>query len=54
MERKAHKLRIRIEATDLPGRSCGPGPDAPDGYKNVHVGVQRRNHRDPGDGANAG
>lgn len=33
---------IRIEGHDLPGRSCGPSPDAPDGYPNVHVGLQRR------------
>jgi len=26
----------------LPGLSCGPSPDVPDGYKNIHVGVQRR------------
>lgn len=36
-------MRIRIEATDLPGRFCGPSPDQPAGYQNVHVGVQRRN-----------
>src|SRR5438552_3041125 len=39
-------MQIWIEAGDLPGRSCGPSPDAPDGYPNVHVGVQRRNRRD--------
>jgi hypothetical protein len=39
-------MRIRIEAVDLPGGSCGPSPDRPDGYHNVHVGVQRRNKRD--------
>jgi len=32
---------IRIEASNLPGRSCGPSPDAPGGYHNVHVGLQR-------------
>lgn len=36
-------MQIRIEAVDLPGLSCGPGPDAPDGHHHVHVGVQRRN-----------
>ena len=36
-------MRIVIDAHDLPGRSCGPSPDRPDGYHNVHVGVQRRN-----------
>ena len=35
-------MRIRIEGHDLPGSSCGPGPDFPDGHLNVHVGVQRR------------
>jgi Family of unknown function (DUF5990) len=35
-------VRIRIEASDLPGLSCGPSPDSPGGYQNIHVGVQRR------------
>jgi Family of unknown function (DUF5990) len=35
-------MQIRIEGTDLPGRSCGPSPDVPGGYRNIHVGVQRR------------
>lgn len=35
-------MQIRIEAVDLPGRSCAPSPDVPGGYHNVHVGVQRR------------
>lgn len=49
---------IRIEASDLPGRSCGPSPDFP-GYGNIHVGVQRRNRPDelldlhPGDAESA-
>jgi hypothetical protein len=34
---------IRIEGVDLPGRTCGPGPDHPDGHHNVHVAVQGRN-----------
>jgi Family of unknown function (DUF5990) len=34
---------IRIEGHDLPGASCDPGPDFPDGHHNVHVAVQRRN-----------
>jgi uncharacterized protein DUF5990 len=34
---------IRIEGHDLPGSSCGPGPDYPDGHPNIHVAVQRRN-----------
>jgi len=52
-------VQIRIEATDLPGNSCGPSPDSPGGYHNVHVGVQRRNRRDellgliPGDALTA-
>src|SRR5258708_17636894 len=39
-------MQIRIEGTDLPGRSCGPSPDVPGGYHNIHVGVQRRGKRD--------
>ncbi|WP_028925624.1 DUF5990 family protein [Pseudonocardia acaciae] len=35
-------MEIRIEATGLPGRACGPGPNFP-GYANIHVGLQRRN-----------
>ena len=52
-------MKIQIEASGLPGRSCGPSPDAPGGYHNVHVGVQRRNRRDellglvPGDAPSA-
>jgi hypothetical protein len=52
-------VRIRIEATELPGRSCGPSPDSPGGYHNIHVGIQRRNRRDelldlvPGDAPSA-
>ncbi|MGC5342601.1 DUF5990 family protein [Streptomyces sp. DT171] len=34
-------MRIHIEATDLPGRTCGPDSDFP-GVGNVHVGVQRK------------
>ncbi len=32
--------RFRIIGTDLPGRTCGPSPEQPDGYRNIHVGVQ--------------
>ena len=39
-------MQIRIEGRDLPGSSCGPSPDAPGGYHNIHVGVQHRNRRD--------
>ncbi len=52
-------MRLRIEGFDLPGRSCGPSPDSPGGYHNIHVGVQRRNRRDelldlvPGDAPSA-
>jgi Family of unknown function (DUF5990) len=35
-------MLIRIEGFDLPGRSCGPGPDYPSGHHNVHVAVQGR------------
>jgi hypothetical protein len=40
-------LIIRIEAIDLPGRSCGPSPDRPGGHHGIEVGVQRKNR--PGD-----
>jgi hypothetical protein len=33
---------IRIDGFDLPGSSCGPGPDFPDGHHNIHVAVQGR------------
>jgi len=33
---------IQIEGSDLPGRQCGPGPDFPDGHRNIHVAVQGR------------
>ena len=39
-------MQIRIEASDLPGRTCGPSPDHPGGYHNIHVAVQRRNRPD--------
>jgi hypothetical protein len=38
-------VRIRIVGTQLPGRECGPSGDFP-GYRNIHVGVQRKNRRD--------
>jgi hypothetical protein len=38
---------IRIEGSALPGRTCGPGPDCPNGHHNIHVAVQGR--RGPGD-----
>jgi hypothetical protein len=34
-------VRFRIVGTDLPGRTCGPSPDRPDGYRGIEVGVQR-------------
>jgi Family of unknown function (DUF5990) len=52
------RMLIRIEAADLPGRTCGPGGSFP-GYRNVHVGVQRRDRRNellelhPGDAPSA-
>jgi hypothetical protein len=51
-------VRIRIEATELPGRTFTPGPGHPC-CDNVHVGVQRRGRPDelldphPGDAASA-
>ncbi len=35
-------MLIRIEGFDLPGRTCGPSPDQPGGYHNIHVAVQGR------------
>jgi hypothetical protein len=35
-------MLIRIEGSDLPGRTCGPGPDFPDGHHNIHVAIQGR------------
>lgn len=34
-------LTIEIQATDFPGRSCGPGPDG-QMYEDIHVGLARR------------
>jgi hypothetical protein len=34
-------MQIRIEGTDLPGRSCGLSAEFP-GYENIHVAIQRR------------
>jgi hypothetical protein len=51
-------MQMRIEGFDLPGRSCGSGPNFP-GATNIHVAVQRRDRRDelldpqPGDAASA-
>ena len=39
------RLLIRLEGFDLPGRSCGPGPDVPEGHENIHVAVQGRKGR---------
>jgi hypothetical protein len=35
-------MKLRIEARDLPGVRCHSGPDAPEGYTGIRVGVQRR------------
>lgn len=38
-------MLIRIDAIDLPGLTCTPGPDTGSGapaYRNIHVAVQRR------------
>jgi hypothetical protein len=37
------EVLIRIEAFDLPGRSCGPSPERPGGHHGIQVGVQRKN-----------
>ena len=39
-------VRIVIEATELPGDYCGPGPDFPEGHHNVHVAIQGRKGQD--------
>ncbi len=36
-------MLIRIEGVDLPGRSCGPSPERPEGHHGIHVAVQRKN-----------
>ena len=51
-------VRIRIEARDLPGATCGPGPDAQGGHRNVRVAVQGKKQDDlvglvPGDAPSA-
>jgi hypothetical protein len=35
-------MLIRIEGSDLPGLTCGPGADFPGGHDNIHVAVQGR------------
>lgn len=51
-------MQIHIEASDLPGRTCGPDTDFP-GFDNIHVGVQRKDRPDelldphPGDAPSA-
>ncbi|MBM7439257.1 DUF5990 family protein [Streptomyces sp. HB132] len=34
-------MQIHIEASELPGRTCGPDTDFA-GFDNIHVGVQRK------------
>ncbi|MDF9872538.1 hypothetical protein BCL80_101496 [Streptomyces avidinii] len=52
------RMQIHIEASDLPGRTCGPDTDFA-GFDNVHVGVQRKDRPGellglhPGDAARA-
>jgi hypothetical protein len=36
-------MQIRLVGSDLPGTSCGPSPERPEGHHNIHVGVQRKN-----------
>ncbi|HEY9370309.1 DUF5990 family protein [Streptomyces sp.] len=51
-------MQMRIEAVDLPGRTCAAAPGFP-GYRNIHVAVQRRERPDelldlhPGDAPSA-
>jgi hypothetical protein len=44
-------VRIRLEGSELPGITCGPGPEHPGGHPNTHVGGQRRNK--PGESLDA-
>ncbi|HET9689521.1 MAG TPA: DUF5990 family protein [Acidimicrobiales bacterium] len=52
-------MELVIEGVDLPGATCGPGPDRPDGHHGIHVGVPRRGRQQellgltPGDAASA-
>ncbi|WP_406446332.1 DUF5990 family protein [Streptomyces sp. NBC_00631] len=53
-------MDLRIDATGLPGRSCpAPADSGLSGYRDIHVGVQRRNRPtellgpQPGDAASA-
>ncbi|MFF6904798.1 DUF5990 family protein [Streptomyces sp. NPDC012389] len=51
-------MQIHIEASALPGRSCGPDSDFP-GVENIRVGIQRKDRPDellglhPGDAPTA-
>jgi hypothetical protein len=54
---EARAVEIRIEGSDLPGRSCSGDPTFP-GYDNIHVAVQGRRPDEllgmvPGDAASA-
>jgi hypothetical protein len=57
-DRQDGGVLIRIEADRLPGRDCGRAPGFP-GYRDIHVGVQRRARPDdllglcPGDASAA-
>jgi hypothetical protein len=47
-------VALRVRGVDPPGLTCGPSPDQPDGYRNVHAGLQRQQEvvsRTPGDQA---
>jgi hypothetical protein len=35
-------VHLRIVGTDLPGTTCGPSNDQPEGYRDIEVGVQRK------------
>jgi hypothetical protein len=34
-------VHLRIVGLDLPGTTCGPSNDQPEGYRDIEVGVQR-------------
>ena len=45
-------ITVRVRGTDPPGLTCGPSKDKPEGYANIHCGLQRGQEvvaRSPGD-----
>jgi Family of unknown function (DUF5990) len=45
-------VKVRVRGVTPPGPTCGPSPDQPDGYRNIHAALQHRQDyvfRTPGD-----